>query len=82
MSKKKEFKKKYTMRYGKLLAKYCADKDIFDLIEQCIISDFGEREETYEKFGRYPEQRDRLMKLKNDLIEIKRQIIEANGGGK
>lgn len=78
----KKSKKIYTMEYGKLLAKYCGDNDIYELIEQCIISDFGEREATYDKFGRYPEQRDRLMKLKNDLLEIKKQLLQSNGGVK
>ena len=78
----KKNKKIYTMEYGKLLAKFCGNNEIYELIEQCIISDFGEREATYEKFGRYPEHRDRLMKLKNDLLEVRRELITANGGGK
>lgn len=78
----KKNKKIYTMEYGKLLAKFCGNNEIYELIEQCIISDFGEREATYEKFGRYPEQRDRLMKLKNDLLEVRRELITANGGDK
>lgn len=67
----------FTPEYEKLLNKYCQDDDIFLLIEQCIISDFGEREAIYNELKRYPEQRDRLMKLKSDLIDEKLKIMRG-----
>lgn len=72
----------FTPEYEKLLSKFCGDNDIFSLIEQSILSDFGEREDIYNRCGRYPEQRDRLMKLKNDLIMQRRKIMKTaeNGG--
>lgn len=68
----------YTPEYEKLLNKYCVDKDIFDLIEHCILADFGEREDFYNNHKKYPEQRDRLMKLKSDLAN---QIYKISKGG-
>lgn len=68
---------KFTADYEKLLNKYCGDNDIFKLIEECILTDLGEREATYNRYGRYPEQRDRLMKLKNDLLTQRREIDKS-----
>ena len=59
--------KKITNKYGKLLVKYCKDDELIELINQCIIHDLEEREQKFEISSKYPEQRDRLMKLKNDL---------------
>ncbi len=72
----------FVPEYEKLLSKYCGDNEIFSLIEQCILSDFGEREYIYNKYGRYPEQRDRLMKLKNDLIVQRNKLEKEAKGGK
>ncbi len=72
----------FTPDYEKLLNKFCGDNDIYKLIEESIIEDFGERETFYNNHGKYPEQRDRLMKLKNDLLMQRRKIILSQGGKK
>ncbi len=72
----------FTPDYEKLLNKFCGDNNIYELIEKSIIEDFGEREAFYNNHGKYPEQRDRLMKLKNDLLMQKRKIILSQGGKK
>lgn len=72
----------FTPDYEKLLNKYCKDNDIFILIEQSILTDFGEREDFYNRYKKYPEQRDRLMKLKNDLLMQRKKIILSQGGNK
>ena len=72
----------FTPEYEKLLNKFCVDNDIYKLIEESIIEGFGEREAFYNNHGRYPEQRDKLMKLKNDLLMQKRKIILSQGGNK
>lgn len=71
----------FTTEYEKLLSKFCGNNEIFELIEQCILADFGEREAFYNNHKKYPEQRDRLMKLKNDLA-IQRYKISKIGGNK
>lgn len=71
---------KKTPEYEKLLNKFCDDTDIFELIEQCILDEFGQREATYELNGRYPEKRELIMKLKADLINTRVKNIKQAGG--
>lgn len=71
---------KKTPDYEKLLNKYCADTDIFELIEQCILDEYGQREAIYELNGRYPEKRELIMKLKADLINTRVKSIKQAGG--
>lgn len=63
-----------TPQYEKLLIKYCSDTDIFELIEECILDDYGQREATYIRNGKYPEKRELIMKLKSDLINTRANI--------
>lgn len=72
--------KKITNKYGKLLVKYCKDDDLIELINQCIIHDLEEREQKFEISNKYPEQRDRLMKLKSDLDNMRDYLIKKVEG--
>lgn len=57
-----------TARYEVLLEQFSSNMDIYDLIEECILDDLGKREAEYIRNGKYPEQRNLLMKLKSDLL--------------
>lgn len=72
--------KKITNKYGKLLVKYCKDDELIELINQCIIHDLEEREQKFEISNKYPEQRDRLMKLKSDLDNMRDYLIKKVEG--
>ena len=60
--------------------KYCKDDDLIELINQCIIHDLEEREQKFEISNKYPEQRDRLMKLKSDLDNMRDYLIKKIEG--
>lgn len=65
----------FTPEYEKLLTKFCKDEDLIRLIELCIIDDCGRREFFYKVYKKYPEQQDRLMKLKDDLMAREYELI-------
>lgn len=65
------------LKYKNLLVKYAVDKDIFELIEQCILSEYGTREMEYLNKGRYPEKRELIMKLKADLSVARQEISQS-----
>lgn len=73
--------KNITKKYGKLLVKYCKDDELTELINQCIIHDLEDREQKFESSGRYPEYRDRLMKLKSDLDNMRDYLLKQTEGG-
>lgn len=64
--------------YIALLEVYCADDNLINLIDHCIIDEEREREEQYLEKARYPEKRELLGKLKIDLLTRKKMIeLEA-----
>lgn len=65
------------LKYKNLLVKYATDIDIFDLIEQCILSEYATREMEYLNKGKYPEKRELIMKLKADLILARQEISQS-----
>lgn len=68
-----------TNNYEKVLTKYCKDDGLRELIELCIIDDFGRREAFYKTYGRYPEQQNLIMKLKDDLMAREMELIKEGG---
>lgn len=54
-------------KYEKLLTKFAADPEIFDLIDECVKDDLREREKYFLATGKYPDTRNGLMKLKMDI---------------
>lgn len=58
-------------RYQELLQKYCNDTDLLELINLCIIDNRREKELSYLRNGKYPEQRDLIEKLRIDLLTLK-----------
>ena len=64
----------YTKEYEKLLKEFCMNENIFNLIEQCILDEYGKRETHYITNGKYPEERNLLMKLKADLIVTEQTV--------
>ena len=50
-----------------MLDKFTGNSELLKLIEECILDDIRQREIYYLSNGRYPQQRDLLMKLKFDL---------------
>lgn len=73
-----EIRKKYTS----LLLKFCGDKDLINLLEQCIIDNIRETEDLYKRGGKYPEKRNLLDKLIYDLETTRKTVIERKLGGK
>ncbi|MGL5648287.1 MAG: hypothetical protein ACRDDY_10580 [Clostridium sp.] len=53
--------------YVKLLTKFAADPEIFELIDECIKDELREREKYFLATGKYPDVRNGLMKLKMDI---------------
>lgn len=68
-----------TPEYEKLLIKFAADKDIFELIERCILADYADREKEFILKKKYPERRDLIMKLKMDLAFTRNKMIKKGG---
>lgn len=64
-------------KYDKLLAKYCGNDEMLELLEECMLDELGKREFKYIKTGKYPEQRDLLGKLKTDLILKKIEVMNS-----
>lgn len=62
-------------KYNKLLAKFCSNDELIELIEECELDERGKREFNYLKTNRYPEQRELLGKLKTDLILKRREVL-------
>lgn len=60
-----------TGEYGELLIEFCNNNKLLELFEKVILDDIQERESYYRKNKKYPEQCDRLMKLKNDLLTVR-----------
>lgn len=55
-------------KYQRLLDKFTGNTELLELIEECILDEVGKAEATYLNTGRYPAERNLLMKLKTDLI--------------
>ncbi|MGL5716196.1 MAG: hypothetical protein ACRCXX_06165 [Cetobacterium sp.] len=53
--------------YVKLLTKFAADSEVFELIDECIKDELREREKYFLATGKYPDVRNGLMKLKMDI---------------
>lgn len=64
-------------RYLALLRTFSANKQIIELIQECILDDAREREEFYLINKKYPEKRELILKLKNDLETV---VYMDNGG--
>ena len=62
-------------KYDILLAKFCKNDEIVEMLEECMLDELGKREFKYIKNGKYPEYRDLLGKLKTDLILKKIEVI-------
>lgn len=62
-------------KYDILLAKFCKNDEIVEMLEECMLDELGKREFKYIKTGKYPEYRDLLGKLKTDLILKKIEVI-------
>ena len=60
-----------TGEYGALLIEFCNNNKLLELFEKVILDDIQERESYYRKNKKYPEQCDRLTKLKNDLLTVR-----------
>ena len=60
-----------TGEYGALLIEFCNNNKLLELFEKVILDDIQERESYYRKNKKYPEQCDRLMKLKNDRLTVR-----------
>lgn len=61
----------YREKYESLLNKFTGNNELLELIEECILDEIGKAEAYYMNMGRYPAERNLLMKLKTDLILMK-----------
>lgn len=61
-------------KYDELLSKFCGNTELLELIKWCVLDWEEERELFFERYGKYPEQRNLLMKLKFDLVNKKNEL--------
>ena len=61
--------------YDELLTKFSGNYDLFELIKWCILDWQEERELFFQMNGKYPEERNLLMKLKFDLVNKKNELV-------
>lgn len=67
-------------KYDELLNNFYGNYELLELIKWCILDWEEEREVFFQRNGKYPEQRNLLMKLKFDLVNKKNEIIGGNNG--
>ncbi|WP_335941825.1 hypothetical protein [Fusobacterium polymorphum] len=67
-------------KYDDFLAKYAGDNELLELIKWCVLDWEETKENYYQNYGKYPEQRNLLIKLKFDLVNKKNEIIESMKG--
>lgn len=66
-----------SLKYIDLLRKFSGDEELISLINFIFLYDQESREETYTKNGKYPERRELLGLLKNQLLVTKEHLQEV-----
>lgn len=60
--------------YDVLLARYCGDDGLIELLRACILDEEDTKEAIYRVEYKYPEERNLILKLKYDLIEKRKEL--------
>lgn len=68
--------------YKKLLIKFCSNKELTELIKECILDLEKAKELHYNRNNKYPEERNPLMKLLFDLEQVRLTMEEVKNNEK
>lgn len=64
-------------KYDELLTNFCGNRELIELLYECILDEEESREALYRATGAYPERRCLLMKLKYDLLEKREELTNG-----